>query len=264
MQVRHHQAGALTVPARFTIIRATKPNRLTKAFALDEHGNLSISAAANMAEGIASRLSATSLGALAAYVTKQTTYDWALCCGISRFPQAAIVTKRAFERGDVKQSLPLITRSKEHFSFSTGQGLLMIDYDPAKDDIFPPLSAYELIVELRACCPWLDGVGFMVTQSVSSYIYRANGEEIIGARGLHAYAIISSAKSIPRATDAIFQATFAKHGYALITKSGSILPRSLIDRSVASPERLIFECGAVIGEGLESRRVPPELFEGGV
>jgi hypothetical protein len=33
---------------------------------------------------------------------------------------------------------------------------------------------------------------------------------------------------------------------------------------VASPERLIFECGAVIGAGLESRRVNPELFEGGV
>jgi hypothetical protein len=64
--------------------------------------------------------------------------------------------------------------------------------------------------------------------------------------------LIDQAREIPRAVDAIFQASFARYGYALITKSGVIFPRTLVDRCSPQPERLLFECGAVLTDDLDS------------
>jgi hypothetical protein len=54
------------VSAKLTIIRSTRPKQLTKAFALNDQGELVSRAAANMIEGTASRYSLASLEALAA------------------------------------------------------------------------------------------------------------------------------------------------------------------------------------------------------
>jgi hypothetical protein len=100
--------------------------------------------------------------------------------------------------------------------------------------------------------------------SSSSHIYRrSTGEQLKGAGGLHVYLIIDDGRHAPRITDAIFQATFRAYGFALITKSGAIYPRSLVDRSVPQPERLIFEAGVILSDGLEQRRGAPYLIPGG-
>jgi hypothetical protein len=75
--------------------------------------------------------------------------------------------------------------------------------------------------------------------------------------------IIDDAADIPRAVDAIFQATFPRHGHAFVTKSGAIIPKTIIDRSSPQPERLLFEAGAILESAeLSQRRPPPLLIKG--
>ena len=83
-----------------------------------------------------------------------------------------------------------------------------------------------------------------------------------GAGGHHVFMLINDARQIPAATNAVFQATFGRFGYADITKSGAIFPKTIVDRCTPQPERLFFECGAALGPGLVQRRGEPLLVPG--
>ena len=247
---------AITCRACFTIIRAVTPPELSKSFRL-EHDGLISHAAAHMVEGVAYRRSVEDVPGLARLFAQMTTRrDWALCSGITQYDQVRVVTKR--ELAHVEGAA--VARSKAHFAFPDGPGLLCLDYDPYGE----PLAAEALHAALVDCCPWLEGVGVLMTASATSHIYEGStGRCLKGPGGLHAYLIIDAARAAPQAVDAIFQATFRRFGYAMISKSGAISPRTLIDRCSPQPERLLFEAGAVLAPPLVQRRSVPRIIHGG-
>ncbi len=157
--------------ARFTIIRAVTPPELSKSFRL-EHDELIGHAAAHMMEGIACQRSVEDVAKLAGLFTKMAARrDWALCSGITQYDDVRVVTKRELEHVEGAA----VARSKDHFAFPDGPGLLCLDYDPRSEEA--PLTAPELYAALVGCCPWLAGVGVLITASASSHIYqRATGK----------------------------------------------------------------------------------------
>ena len=251
--------------ALFTMIKAIRPAALTKSIHLEGDG-LIAAPAANMVEGIARRLAVGNVEDFARFIGTQIGHDWAICTGISKHAKARIYTKRELARigamGVGKGELPAIARSRQHLAFVAGPGLVALDYDPAKEG-GAVLTARKLHAVLCECCPWLEGVAMAIFDSSSSHIYRrSTGEELKGAGGLHVYLIVDDGRQAPRVTDAIFEATFNQYGFALITKSGAIYPRSLVDRSVPQPERLLFEAGVILSDDLEQRRGESCLIPG--
>jgi hypothetical protein len=246
----------ITNCALFTIIRAVTPPELSKSFRL-EHDELIGHAAAHMVDGVAYRRSVEDVAGLARLFAQMAARrDWALCSGITQYDEVRVVTKR--ELAHVEGAA--VARSKAHFAFPDGPGLLCLDYDPHEE----PLTAEALYAALVNCCPWLAGVGVLMTASATSHIYEGGtGKCLKGPGGLHTFLIIDAAGATPKAVDAIFQASFRRFGYAMISKSGATSPRTLIDRCSPQPERLFFEAGAVLAPPLEQRRSVPRIFHGG-
>ena len=70
----------------------------------------------------------------------------------------------------------------------------------------------------------------------------ATGERFPGSGGMHVFIHVKEAPDIPRATKVLHErCTLAGYGWAIVSKSGQILHRSIADRMVGTPERLVFE-----------------------
>lgn len=238
---------------RFTLIIARQPAELSKAFWL-EKGALKNRAAAQMIEGVALRRELRDFETFAALLGKARGHNWALMAGIAQTERARVVTKLALAHNP-----GAIARSKAHFAFPVGPGLLALDFDPSPE--LAPMTPHEMRAALVEACPWLRDAAMVITESASSHLY-SRGKCLKGRGGLHTYISIDDARAIPKAVDAIFQGTFRAHGFAMISKSGAIFPRTLIDRSSPQPERLLFECGAVLSDDLEQRRPAPVYLSG--
>ena len=112
-------------PIRFTVYTATQPGRLTKAFGLDAVGRLTKATVASMAEGIAERIEVADLGELAARLDALTPAQ-AVGWGIAAQASVNIATATSEGRGR-------IARTREHFAFASGPGVLMLDHDGLDD-----------------------------------------------------------------------------------------------------------------------------------
>ena len=113
--------------------------------------------------------------------------------------------------------------------------------------------------------------------STSSGLYDAKtGKSYERSGGSHIYPIVQDARDIPRVIDVIFDTLWANgFGWSLVSKGGAVLTRGLIDASVGSPERPIFEgapavepplaqdksrrATAIDGEILDTRAAFPDL-----
>ena len=159
-----------------------------------------------------------------------------------------------------------ITRSLKHMGWAQSDNIMVvIDYDPAKDaDRWAPS---ELVATIAEILPGFEDVARVVTHSTSSCISDEHGEEITGpSAGYHIYFMMPSGTDVKRFVE-IFKvrAWIAGYGHVMLSKSGSKLVRNrLFDEFVFSPERLIFETGAVIPEGWTQNRPEPIYTPGKV
>jgi hypothetical protein len=176
-------------PARFSVIRSVNPPHLSKSYRL-VGGELVGHAAAQMWEGVAYRRSVEDVTALAQlFAGWAGRRDWALTSGITPYAKIRIVTKRELVNVDGSA----VARSKEHFAFPDGPGLLCLDYDPYGE----ALTANALHAALISCCPWLAGVGALITASATSHIYDSGtGKCLKGPGGLHLYLLIKRMAAI--------------------------------------------------------------------
>jgi hypothetical protein len=214
----------------------------------------------------------------------------ALGLGVTSESKALIVS-RAHEN----KYTDSISRTKDHFDFADAPGYLLLDYDP--QDGNTPLTVAEFRDRLIEAVPALVSCAMVVSYSTSSGIYHRTPSdndfediqiinplsglmdlspdpinEVIIARqqkamsgigGLHVYIPVSNARDIPRIVTVIYQRFWLKgHGYIKVSKSGAFLERSLVDASVASPERLVFESRPALDHTLFQLRRDPEFFEG--
>jgi putative DNA primase/helicase len=193
-------------------------------------------------------------------------------CGHS----TALIVSKARENGarPANDGLPIIARTKKHFRYPEGPGLLMLDHDKARDNAVSldakAVQAYspdELVEIISGFFPEIKEAAYVAACSTSSCIYNIEtNEELRGkGAGFHLYLFPQNAADVPRFLSVLGKRlVLAGYGRVEISRDGSLLERTLADLLVGSPERLDFVAGAVCDKGLEQRRPEPEQHPGGL
>ena len=189
----------------------------------------------------------------------------AIAHGTPEFKEATIVTK-----GKEKPEKQVISRSEGFFTYPSGPGVLLFDHDkarPGSTGSEAALKAYrpqELIELLATVHPGIKEASFVSTPSTSSCIYDSEGNELRGeGTGSHVYLFVKNAADIPRYLKTLGKRLFlAGLGRIEISKPGALLPRTLVDLVVGSPERLDFVAGAVCEDGLIQKLPDPVVKNG--
>ncbi len=197
-------------------------------------------------------------------ILENMTPSEALCWGVSPYPHARITTAAKLPEIRPDDQNPIISRTRDFYSYPEQTGVMMIDIDPPKDGSAPPLTLDEAIDGLVRCCPAASSTPMVCACSSSSHIWRGD-DELIGPRGHHIYLFTTKAADIGRAGKVLFQRSWLKGlGRIEIGSAGQLLVRSFLDGAVWQPERLDFGMKADCGDGIEQRQPPPEIRnEGG-
>jgi len=167
--------------------------------------------------------------------------------GTPRYKDGFVVTKAELKRrekeDEAQPDAKLISRSRDCFSYS-GEGFLLIDYDPNPDEEFP-LSKNGLIETLIEVMPELKNAPMLWKTSSSSNIFsddeKGNKIEYKGISGQHIFVAVKDTSDIERVIEILYEKLWnAGNGYIFIDKAGGMHKRTIIDRVVNSPEREIF------------------------
>jgi hypothetical protein len=117
----------------------------------------------------------------------------------------------------------------------------------------------SVVPELKTC-------GSVLRNSTTTGLSRADtGEALPGSEGRHLYILVQDGADIERALRTLHeQLWLAGLGWMLVGKAGQLLDRSLADRMVFAPERLVFEAAPLIDPPLvqDSTSRQPRVREG--
>jgi hypothetical protein len=254
-----------------TITVFTKANGpLTKRISLAPDGTVeSDGSACRMARGKAERVSISEVGDLARLIEKLRT-NQAITLGALRadLPGTVKVGTKQQLNGQVRPDF--IARTGANIVFNQGPAFALLDFDtkgmPAA--VAAQLEPHGFWLALLSVLPALADVARVTRRSTSSGLYRTDtGERLPGSDGVHVYPTVRDATDIKRFLKTLHDRCWlAGLGWMMVSKSGSLLERSIVDRTVYGPERLVFEGGPVLKPPLkqdrDSRR--PVAIEGGV
>ncbi len=241
-------AGAL----HFTLFTATVPARLTKVLSLGADGTLSKESAANMLRGSASRASVRGLQELADLLDGLAP-NQAAGWGVGERARAEVVPER-----EASETPGAISRTRRHFAYPAGPGVLMLDHDGAPDGA---LNADTFRQRLIEACPALATAPMLWRPSCSAGVWSSDGRELSALTRHRLYIPVRDASRIPEAGRALVQLLWAAgHGWMEVGRAGQALERTLVDASVWQPERLDFCAPPVLGEGLQRPHAAPRLF----
>lgn len=245
--------------ASITILTAKVPNTVSKTYKLTANGKVTKKTVADISRG---RLQVKHINDLSDFadVLKNLKHDNALIYGIPPIPEVDLVTSRAWvEAGRLTNS---VARTKEAFNWPSGRGIWMLDYDPAAGGCV--LGRDELMDAIRKACPALAECDMLWYPSASSHIVNTEtGKAVTGLRGQRLYTMVEDATDIPRAGDALAAYLWAAgFGRYDVSKSGTLLERTLVDTSVWQTNRIDFAAGAVCVPPLAQQRGAPVLMEG--
>jgi hypothetical protein len=243
---------------KVTVITATNPTRLTKGFSLRE-GELVKKSGGILVEGNAE---IWELDGHAEFKDLLATLgpDQALTYGIPKVAPIKLITNpKWYKAGRPDGFLP---RTAEMFYWSNGPGILMLDYDPVPDAV--PLTQEELVNRIRSTIPGLVDATMLWWPSASSLIKnKETGDELLGLQGQRLYIQVANATDIPRAGNAIVTTLWSEgYGHFEVSKSGSLLPRTIVDSTVWQTNRLDFSAGASCTSPLYQDRGEPVIIAG--
>lgn len=248
-------------PCTVSVISSTNPPNLSKTFYLDAANTLGRENGGKLYSGHYRRELASTPRQLADLIQSLGTNE-ALNFGTAGEQPLPVTTKAKPNPGH-------IDRTKDCFDWPTGPGWLMIDYDPAPGEtprdcwmVMAALSAAIKTTSDRLSDSELLTAPCVTVASGSSHIYNTDtGECLKGAGGLRWYIKIADVSDIGRAGKVLFERLWlAGYGFHIVSDRGDGLPRSVIDATVYSPERLDFAAGAATVAPLEQRRPKPEAY----
>jgi len=238
---------------QLTVFTATVPARLTKLLSLKSDGTLVKESAANMMRGSAERIAVHGLQELADLLESLNPAQ-ATSWGVCDRPRVAIVPER-----EVAETPEAVSRTRRHFAYPSGPGVLMLDHDGAPDG---DLDADTFRARLVEACPALADAPMLWRPSCSAGVRAtADGRELSPLARHRLYIPVRDASRIPEAGRALVQLLWAAgHGWFEVGRAGQALERSLIDASVWQPERLDFCAPPVLGLGLQRPHAAPRIF----
>ncbi|MFG6105386.1 hypothetical protein U2F10_24240 [Leptothoe sp. EHU-05/26/07-4] len=186
--------------------------------------------------------------------------------GINRvFPKDQLGKLKKFSSLNTQTA---ISRSKEYYQWPEDTHAVLLDHDPEPSQ--PELDADQFWQALVSCVPELERCGRVVTMSTSSSIYdKATGACLKPATGHHTYLMVRG--DVERLKRILKVRTWLNgHGFHKLARANAqtgvtaIHQRTLVDLSVFSAERLVYEAGAIVPDEWEQRRPAPQLFKGDV
>jgi hypothetical protein len=181
-----------------------------------------------------------------------------------------IVTKARLEKLNGVAAPDLIARTAGNIHYRAEQpALALIDVDTK--DVPPPVVARVKAVGgiWNALCnvvPDLNSVARVVRPSTSSGLYRADtAEQLPGSGGVHFFLEVENGADVNRFLRCLHERCWlAGYGWMIVGAGGQLLERSIVDRMVGAPERLVFEAppitAAPIAQDQDARK--PQVIEG--
>jgi hypothetical protein len=243
---------------------------LTKMIALAPDGSISSDASACvMARGTATRIEIDTVRELADLI-ENLPPNRAIALGALRsgLPDAVeVISKDRLARrrlNGAAVSSNIIARTGSEIVFQKGQpAFALLDHDRKG----MPMSVSAELKRLGgfwhamiAILPQLETAARVTRLSTSAGLYRLDtGERFPDFGGLHVYLEVRDGDDIDRFLTTVHErAWLAGLGWIMVSKSGALLERSIVDRMVGAPERLVFEAEPVLVKPLaqdrESRR----------
>ena len=110
--------------------------------------------------------------------------------------------------------------------------------------------------------PELSAAGRVLRPSTSSGITRADtGQAIAGSNGLHLFVQVQDGADVERFLKALHARCWLHgFGWMMVGAGGQLLERSIVDRMVYAPERLVFEAAPILDPPLvQDQATPPSL-----
>jgi hypothetical protein len=164
----------------------------------------------------------------------------------------------------------VVARTQEYFIFQPGApALALLDFDRKGT---PPAVAARLDElgglwpGLVSILPDLANASRVLRPSTSAGLYRADtGERLSGSGGAHVYIAVRDGADVDRFLKTLHgRCWLAGLGWMMVGAGGKLLERSIVDRVVGAPERLVFEgqpfLTPPLAQDMESRR--PIVVEG--
>jgi hypothetical protein len=233
---------------------------MTKIITRGPDGKPKSISAPPMSFGIAERLrlsDVTPCEAMSNLLNAGISAQQGLALGIIREgkPAICLLTLSRYMSEMIRENDPnaagAIARTKEFFDFRNQESFAFIDTDlkqaPASvTDVF----AYGMTVHdiICAVCPGFEGHGWISRGSTSAGIFDSEtGEQFPGSGGFHTFLHIRNGLDIKPFTDWLFdKCVLAGLAWGYITRCGTILQRSIVDKAVASPERIAYEANPIV------------------
>jgi hypothetical protein len=168
-----------------------------------------------------------------------------------------IITKRELNGAALHG---VIARNSQSIVFSNGQtAFALLDFDTKG---MPPDVAARLDLlggfwpALVSVLPELGTVAHVSRASTSAGLFRGDtGERIPGSNGLHIYLLVQDGADIERFLKTLHaRCWLTGFGWMMIGAAGQVLERSIVDRTVGAPERLVFEGAPVLEPPLQQKR----------
>jgi hypothetical protein len=240
---------------------------LSKRIFLDEGGALrSDGSQCRMVEGVATRAFAASARDLARHIAACGP-DQAIALGALKpglASPATIVTKQ-----NLGANPGAITRSRDSIDYQPGTpGWALIDFDakgmPA--EVAARIEAMGGVWgALTTVAPGLKAAALVSRASTSSGLSRKDTGEQIAAGGFHFYVLVKDGGDVDRFLHALHDRCWLHGlGWHVIGRSGKLLERSPVDRTVGHGERLCFEAPPVIDLPLkqDTSKREPQVVDG--
>ena len=234
---------------------------LTKRISLADDGSVkSNSSACLMARGTARRTRVANVKQLATLIA-QLHPDQAIALGALRTDlrdEVEVVTKAKLPNGVAQPDL--IARTGANIIYREGQpAFALLDFDTKgmPPDVAAELKRFGGFREaLLSVLPALSSVARVTRLSTSAGLLRSDtGERLPGSDGLHAYQLVQDGTDVERFLRALLDRCWlAGFGWMMVGAAGQLLERSIIDRMVGGPERLVFEGGPVLEPPLQQDR----------
>jgi hypothetical protein len=241
---------------------------LTKRISLNPDGTVkSDGSACVMSRGSARRVELSSVKELANLIGSLGSRE-AITLGTLRddLPNKVQVVARHRLNG----AAGVIARTRDFIGFCPGApAFSLADFDtkgmpPATRARVDELGGFW--AALTSVLPALKSAAHVIRYSTSSGLYRTDtGAELLGSDGMHVFILLLDGSDGERFLKVLHDRCWlAGFGWMMVGTAGQTLERSIVDRVVGSPERLVFEGAPVLDPPLaqdqESRR--PVAVEG--
>ena len=175
--------------------------------------------------------------------------------------EVEVVTKHKLN-GQIRNGL--IARTANDIQYRKGQtAFALLDFDTKgmPQDVSERLSTIGgFWSALVSILPDLQNAAHVIRRSTSAGLSRIDtGEQLPGSNGLHGFVAVRDGTDIERFLATLHQRCWLTgFGWLIVGVAGQLLDRSIMDRMVGRPERLVFEGPPILGPPLtqdtESRR----------